>query len=71
MTLRTGSAGKAVEQPAVRPALAQQEFRVVLEARDEAVDVIAELGVAAIDMRQVRIGVGRHPSFSPAASRRS
>ena len=57
--LADGNAGKAVEQSALLcvPALAQQELGVVLEARDEIVDMIAELGVAAIDMRQVWIGL--------------
>ena len=52
-------AGKPVEQPALIgvPALRQQEPGVVLEARDEIVDMVAELGVAAVDMRQVRDGV--------------
>ena len=46
-------------RPGLAPALAQQEPGVVLEARDEVVDVVAELGVAAVDMRQVRDGVRR------------
>src|SRR5450756_3136780 len=53
------NAGKTVEQSSLLcvPALMQQELRVVLEARDEVVDIVAKLGVTAIDMRQVRSGL--------------
>ena len=34
----------------------QEERRVVFEAGDELLDVIAKLGVTAVDMRQIRHG---------------
>src|SRR5450756_249414 len=64
------NAGKTVEQSSLFcvPAQMQQELRVVLEARDEVVDMVGKLGVTAIDMRQVRSGLadflrfcGPHP----------
>ena len=59
------NAGKAVEYPSQLcvPALMQQKFCVILEARDEIVDMIAKLGVTAIDMRQVRIGLAAFLRF--------
>ncbi len=57
--LADGKAGKAVEQrPPCATAMTQQEFRVVLEARDEIVDMIAEFGVTAGDVRQIGVGLG-------------
>ena len=41
------------------PALPLQKFRVVLEPRDEIVDVIRQSGIAAVNVRQVRIGFAR------------
>ncbi len=54
------NSGKSLEQlaPPCPPAVAQQKVRVLLEAFDEVVDVIAELGVAAVDMRQIGAGLG-------------
>ena len=35
----------------------QQEFGVVLEARNKIIDMISKLGIAAIDVRQIRIDI--------------
>ena len=54
------NAGKTVEQLAAPccPAATQQEVRVLLKTFDEVVDVIAEPGIAAVDMRQIGAGLG-------------
>ena len=65
MTLRTGTPAKpSNSSPCLASAaVTQQEVRVFLETRDEVVDVIAELGVAAIDMRQIGVGLAGFVRF--------
>ena len=54
------NAGETVEQlvPPCSTAATQQEARVLLETQDEIVDVVAEPGVAAVDVRQIGAGLG-------------
>ena len=56
--LADGYVGKTVEQAAQCrvPGSARQKAGVIGKARDEVLDMVAELGVSTVDVRQVRIG---------------